>query len=262
MYKTDYHIHTLYSDGQSQFQDYINKAVDAGFSEIGFSEHLAIDIIYSTVSIDLKRINNYIEELINLREKRTDIKILIGFEVDYAMYAEEKIYKICSSLPVDYLIGSVHFLEKGPVDMTPDFYKDKDINLLWEEYFMLNEKAIESGLFDIIGHLDLIRIFGFYPTLDISHLYKSLACKLKSYDLAFELNTNGFNKHINDFYPDRNYLHYFYEEGIPVCVNSDAHKPERVGQHFNIAYDILKKIGYNEMAIFETRKRKSKKILS
>ena len=258
MYKTDYHIHTIYSDGQSDFHAYIDKAVETGFSEIGFSEHLAIDNEFSAVSIDLNRINNYIDELINIREKRSDIKIRIGFEVDYDLNAEEKISKITRSLPLDYVIGSVHFLEKGGLDMTPDFYKDKDINLLWEEYFMLVEKAAESGLFDIIGHIDLIRIFGYYPQTDISHYYKSMAKKLKAHNLAFEINTNGFNKHVNDFYPDRKFLHHFYREGIPVCVNSDAHKPERVGQFFDVAYSVLRETGYKQMVTFEKRNRRSK----
>jgi histidinol-phosphatase (PHP family) len=78
---------------------------------------------------------------------------------------------------------------------------------------------------------------------------------MKIHEVAFELNTNGRNRHLGDFYPDRRFLQIFNEENVPVCVNSDAHIPTRVGQYFSEAYALLKETGFKEMAVFNKRDR-------
>jgi histidinol-phosphatase (PHP family) len=118
--------------------------------------------------------------------------------------------------------------------------------------------AASSGLFDIIGHCDLIRIFGHRPSFNPELLYRKLAKTMKKHNVVFELNTNGRNKAVGDFYPDRRFLNVFREENVPVCVNSDAHMPSRVGQFFDEAYNLLRKAGFKEMAVFEGRKRRMK----
>jgi len=87
------------------------------------------------------------------------------------------------------------------------------------------------------------------------YLYSMMASAFEVHDVAFEVNTNGRNRPLNDFYPDRRYLSLFAEHGVPVCVNSDAHFPERIGQHFDEAYDLLRSAGYKEMAAFSNRER-------
>jgi histidinol-phosphatase (PHP family) len=142
------------------------------------------------------------------------------------------------------------------VDMGPEFYEGKNLDILYELYFEKVIEAASSGLFDIIGHCDLIRIYGYKPASHPEPLYRKLALCLKQNNVAFELNTNGRNRPIADFYPDRRFLNIFREENVPVCVNSDAHMPARVGQYFDEAYELLRYIGFTEMAVFEGRKRK------
>ena len=42
IYRTDYHIHSSFSDGRAAPEDYIAPAIAAGLKEIGFSEHLTL----------------------------------------------------------------------------------------------------------------------------------------------------------------------------------------------------------------------------
>jgi histidinol-phosphatase (PHP family) len=142
------------------------------------------------------------------------------------------------------------------VDVGPEFYEGKSIDRLFESYFDSVIEAAASDLFDILGHCDLIRIYGYKPVSDLEPLYRKLAKTMKEHDIAFEVNTNGRNRPLADFYPDRRYLHIFREENVPVCVNSDAHMPSRVGQYFDEAYDLLRYIGFTEMAVFDKRVRK------
>ena len=78
---------------------------------------------------------------------------------------------------------------------------------------------------------------------------------MKIHDVTLEINTNGRNRPLGDFYPDRRFLNIFREENVTVCVNSDSHFPVRIGQYFDEAYTLLKEAGFKEMAVFNKRER-------
>lgn len=256
IYRTDYHIHTIFSDGRSAPEDYIAAGISAGLGEIGFSEHLTPFMPPQKWNMDPANTQKYIEHIHNLRESNPEIIVRTGLEVDFFPGREEETRAILSSIPLDYVIGSVHYQGDVTVDLGPEFYEGKDIDKLYEAYFETAIAAVKSRVFDIIGHCDLIRIYGYRPDSDPEPLYRRLARAMKENNVAFELNTNGRNRKIADFYPDRKYLRIFHEEKVPVCVNSDAHMPSRVAQYFDEAYELLRYTGFTEMAVFENRKRK------
>lgn len=256
IYRTDYHIHTVYSDGRSVPDDYIEAAVNAGLSEIGFSDHLALLRGTEGWSMTIETIDHYIKHIETLRENTSNLKIRTSFEVDYFPDKEDEIRDFLSPLSLDYIIGAVHYMGDNTVEYGPEFYQGKNFDRLFETYFDLVISAVASEIFDIIGHCDLIRIFGSKPTFDPEPYYRSLARAMKKHNVVFEVNTNGRNRPLADFYPDRKYLYIFKEENVPVCVNSDAHMPFRVAQYFDEAYNLLRYIGFTEMAVFEKRQRK------
>lgn len=255
IYRTDYHIHTFYSDGKALPEDYIEPAKKAGLSEIGFSDHLTLTAERQDWSIDPSLLGEYCERIIRLKEKSKGIRVKLGLEVDYFPGKEDLIYQTICQFPFDYIIGAVHFLGDEPIYLSPEFYENRDIEKLFDLYFEMIGKAAGSGLFDIMAHPDLVRIFRYYPAHNPELLYRSLAVSLKMHNVAFEINTNGMNKPLSDFYPDRRYLHVFREEGVPVCVNSDAHNPLRTAQYFDEAYKLVAGAGFTEMALFDQRKR-------
>jgi histidinol-phosphatase (PHP family) len=249
-------MHSSFSDGRSEPEDYIAPAISAGLKEIGFSEHLTLFKDPEDWNMDPLNVSYYIDSIENLRNNIKNIKIKIGLEVDFFAGKEEEISAYLRPLPLDYVIGSVHYLGDKTVDLGPEFYEGKSIDKLFEAYFNSICIAVESNLFDIIGHCDLIRIYGYKPASDQEQLYRKLARTMKKHNVAFEVNTNGRNRPLADFYPDRKFLHVFREENVPVCVNSDAHMPSRVGQYFNEAYDLLRYVGFTEMAVFDKRIRR------
>jgi histidinol-phosphatase (PHP family) len=255
IYRTDYHIHSSFSDGRAAPEDYIAPALAAGLDEIGFSEHLTLFRESLDWSMNASDVEPYLKHINNLSRNVTSIKVRKGLEVDFFPGKEKEICSLLKKTKLDYAIGSVHYLGDSTVDMGPEFYDGKSIDSLFEVYFDMVDAAAASGLFDIIAHCDLIRIFGFKPSSDPENLYRNLARSFKIHDVAFEINTNGRNRPVGDFYPDRKYLRIFREENVPVCVNSDAHLPSRVGQHFDEAYELLRSTGYSEMAVFENRER-------
>lgn len=249
-------MHSSYSDGRSVPEDYIAPAIAAGLSEIGFSEHLTLFKDLEEWNMNPVNLSPYISHLETLRKNVKNIKIKIGLEVDFFAGREKEMHDYLNPLPLDYIIGSVHYLGEKTVDVGPEFYEGKSIDMLFESYFESVIRAVSSGLFDIIGHCDLIRIYGYKPTVDLEPLYRKLARTMKTHNVVFEVNTNGRNRPLADFYPDRRFLHIFRAENVPVCVNSDAHMPARVGQYFDEAYELLRYIGFTEMAVFDKRVRR------
>jgi histidinol-phosphatase (PHP family) len=205
--------------------------------------------------MDLSRVPEYISHIRNLRKSFPDIKIKTGLEVDYIPEKEKEIYDFIKNLDLDYVIGSVHYMGEKTVDSGADFYENKDIDEIYKHYFEYVNEAVASGLFDIIGHCDLVRIFNFKPKGNPKPFYRQLAINMRIHDVAFEVNTNGRNRPLGDFYPDRRFLKIFCDENVPVCVNSDSHFPHRVGQFFDEAYALLKEAGVKEMAVFNKRER-------
>lgn len=255
-YKTDYHIHTTFSDGKAAPEDYIPNAMAAGISEMGFSEHLSLFKEDQTWCMKPDNVGSYIDYIENLKRNTENILIRTGLEIDYIPGKEKEIGLFLDNFNLDYRIGSVHYLGEKTVDAGQEFYEGKNVDELYKTYFEYVIAAASSGLYDIIGHCDLIRIYGHKPSFDPEPLYRKLAGAMKKHNVTFELNTNGRNRPLGDFYPDRRFLHIFREENVAVCVNSDAHFPARVGQYFDEAYELLRSAGYTEMATFSCRERK------
>jgi histidinol-phosphatase (PHP family) len=255
LYKTDYHIHTLYSDGKATPEENIEAAISAGIREIGFSEHVNLISGKQDWCMDISKVPAYISHIKFLRKTEKRIKVRLGLEVDYFAGKENLLYEFINKLGLDYVIGSVHYMGKTTVDSSPEYYEGKNIDDLYESYFNIVNEAVASGLFDIIAHCDLVRIYNFKPLRDPESLYRNLAKVMSKHDVAFEINTNGRNRPVGDFYPDRRFLRIFNEENVTVCVNSDSHMPSRIGQYFDEAYGLLKEAGYKEMAVFSNRVR-------
>ncbi len=255
IYKTDYHVHSWFSDGKSAPEDYIAAARASGLKEIGFADHMTLFRGSLSWSMNTTEAEEFVSHIKILKDDVRDIKVRTGLEVDFFPGKEEEIHSVLKNLDLDYAFGSVHYLGETTVDLGPEFYEGKNIDSLYKTYFDHVTAAAASGLFDIIAHCDLVRIFGFRPNAELEPAYRKLAKSFRMHDVAFEVNTNGRNKPISDFYPDRRFLKTFREEGVPVCVNSDAHMPSRVGQYFEEAYDLLREAGFTEMAVFDKRNR-------
>ena len=88
-------------------------------------------------------------------------------EVDYLPGKESLTKQVLSAYDFDYIIGSVHFWLIGilPIRLTKR-YDQVDIDELYVQYFTLIQQLATSGLFDIVGHLDVIKVFlSFAPRL-------------------------------------------------------------------------------------------------
>lgn len=240
-------------------RDYILRAIELGIDVYGFSEHAPMnyDPKYRMRLTDIESYEKSIDELKD--EFAQDIKILKAYEVDYIDgYVLDEVL----TRKVDYLIGSVHFLKENRDFWgfdNPEFignYKNKDINQIWIDYFSALENLAKKRVFDIVGHLDLIKVFNFKPTKDIKSIAYDALKEIKKSDMVIEINSAGLRKPVVEQYPSKEILELAYELDIPITFGSDAHSVEQVGLNYDKVTNLAKSVGYDKCAIFEAREKK------
>lgn len=209
--------------------------------ELGFAEH--DEYLYG---LDFR----VFEELNRL----SPIEIKKGLEVSFR--PERCDLKAIASRPWDYLIASVHDIGPWGFDRPGGevFYADWDIDELYFTYFDLVARAASTGFFQIIGHLDLIKLYGHRPRRPVVELAEPALRVIAQAGVAVEVNTAGLYKPVEEIYPSVELLQRCFELNIPVTVSSDAHRPEEVGRSRGKAVHLLKRIGYTRMVTFRDKK--------
>ncbi|GAB6074100.1 histidinol-phosphatase HisJ family protein [Nautilia lithotrophica] len=254
----DLHNHTpLCKHAEGEPEEFIQKAIEKGIEVYGFADHAPMNFD-PKYRMSFNEMDKYEKTISDLSKKYKNIKILLGYEVDFTPTIDERVLK----RDVDYLIGSVHFLDNWGFD-NPEFIKgweNRDVDDIYREYFHLIEKMAESKLFNIVGHLDLIKVFGYKPKTPIKDIVNNAIKAIKNSSMAVELNTAGLRKPVKELYPSDEILEMILEEGIDITFSSDAHSPEQVGFMLKEAVQKAKKMGFSEAVYFEKKQKIKVKI--
>ncbi len=251
----DLHNHTpLCNHAEGEIDAYVQEAIKNKTKIFGISDHAPMDFD-PEYRMRFDQMQEYEQKVLNVKRKYADkIEILLGYEVDYLKgHMDERVL----NADVDYLIGSVHFIEGWGFD-NPEFigkYEEQDIDEIWQKYFDTIEAMANSKLFDIVGHLDLIKVFKFMPRGNINEMAKNALVAIINADMVLELNVAGYRKPVAEPYPSKTLLKQAFELGIPITFASDAHKPEQVSLFNDEITELAKSIGYTECAFFRKRKR-------
>jgi len=249
----DLHNHTpLCKHAQGEPEEYIKKAIEKGIGVYGFADHAPMDFD-PEYRMGFDEMQKYEEKITSLSQKYDNIKILLGYEVDFTPFVDQKVL----NRNVDYFIGSVHFLDNWGFD-NPEFIKEwskRDVEDVYKEYFSLIEKMANSRLFDIVGHIDLVKVFGHRPEKNIKDFAKNAVKAIKKSGMAVEINTAGLRKPVKELYPSDEILEMLLEERIDITFSSDAHSPEQVGYMLKESVEKIKKLGFDSAVYFEKRKK-------
>ncbi|HZL12176.1 MAG TPA: histidinol-phosphatase HisJ family protein [Prolixibacteraceae bacterium] len=250
----DYHMHTVLSDGKNSHEEMIQEAIAIGLDEIGFSDHVCLKPV--DWSMRLEDIPVMTNQILELKLKYDDqIKIRYGIEMDYFPGRENELKELIESIPVDYVIGSVHFIGDWNFDTDLSLYGKWTNDKLYEMYFGLIQQAAQSGLFDVIGHLDLIKKFRVYPESNQDKLYEDTIQIIKDNNLVVELNTGGMDRPCSEFFPGEKLMELCYRHHVPITLSSDAHRSVQIARYYESAIAQLSQIGFTEMVGFHNRIR-------
>ncbi|MDS1029560.1 histidinol-phosphatase HisJ family protein [Bacillota bacterium LX-D] len=245
----DLHTHPLAHGTGSYDLEYLlpflEQAQKQKISVFGFSDH---DLFLEDVDFSIKdKLNSFFPSL----------EVRLGLEVNYDPVREPDLKVLLKQFPFDYLIGSVHDLDGWMFDH-PDYmdrYEKLDIDEFYSMYFSMVEKVVLSDLYPIIGHLDLAKVFAFRPTKNIFYWVEPLLQLIKKHDKVVEINSTGLFKPVGEIYPEPKIIERMFALNIPITIGSDAHEAEHVGRAGQEIYELLRKIGYNKIAIFTDFKR-------
>ncbi|CAA6800419.1 MAG: Histidinol-phosphatase (EC [uncultured Sulfurovum sp.] len=254
--RIDLHNHTTRCNhAKGSMQSYVERAIELGIDIYGFSEHAPMDFD-QYYRLNFSEMSNYVQDVKTLQETyKSDIEILLGYEVDYLKGHMDK--RVLNA-EVDYLIGSIHFLDEWGFD-NPEFkkeYNNRNIDAIWQEYFDNIEAMAKTQKFDIVGHLDLIKIFNYMPTKDIRFIANNALKAIKKSNMVLELNTAGLRKPCKEIYPSQSLLEVGYELNIPITFSSDAHAIGQIGFKYDEAIKLAKNIGYTKAVTFKEREQK------
>ena len=258
----DYHMHIENGSPEPAYlRLYAEAARRAGLSDYGISEHLHnLDRGPSLLGRPLPEgipllgwsTPAYIEAV-----KASGAKA--GVEADYIPETENELRDYLESNPYDYCIGSVHWLEGWVFDWKSEAWEGMSVEDVWRSYFKTAIQAVSTGMFDIFGHPDVIKVFGIKPgpafDEELGGWYKALAEAAAGSDTCLEVSSAGLRKPVGEYYPGKGLLKAAFEAGCHISLASDAHFPEHVAYGFADLVEYAKSAGFAWAATFGERKR-------
>lgn len=275
---SDYHLHlrpdeldatpSLYFT-PANVERYRVVAEERGISELGVSEH----VYRFTAALDVWRhplwreyAHDDIDEYCAFVREQTDLRL--GIEADFIPGGEDRMANMLQARDFDYVVGSVHFLGDHALDMEDYgvWTTARSPEEIWRSYFRTLGEAARSGLFDILAHPDLVKVWGHadpdrpVPKGDLRRYYELAMDGIAESGIAIEVSTAGLRKRAQEIYPAPAFLEMCLEAGAPVALSSDAHRPADVGADYEQALDLLGRLGVGELCVFERRRRRQEPV--
>jgi histidinol-phosphatase (PHP family) len=271
---TDYHLHLRLDDldataaesfTAANVERYREAASDRGIAELGVSEH----VYRFTQALEVwghplwrEYAHDDLDAYCGFVREHTDLRL--GIEADFVRGSEDRMANLLEGHDFDYVVGSVHFLRDYALDM--DDYSvwgtGRSAEEIWREYFLTLGEAARSGMFDILAHPDLVKIWGPthperpLPEGDLRRYYELAMDGIAESGIAIEVSTAGLRKRAQEIYPAPAFLEMCLEAGAPVALSSDAHRPEDVGADYDQALELLDRLGVGELCVFDRREHR------
>jgi histidinol-phosphatase (PHP family) len=269
---TDYHVHLRPDEDDSPAERYFTAdnvdryreaATERGIEELGIAEHIhrfvqSLDVWthpwYRHWAGD--DVDEYVDFL-----RGSELKV--GIEADFLPGREDRLANFLDGRDWDYVVGSLHFLRDNAVDLHgyPEWepwniWRGADPEKVWARYFETLGEAARTGLFDILAHPDLVKVWGSrvpVPEGDLRRFYELAMDGIADSDVAIEVSTAGLRKPVGEIYPAPAFLEMCLETGRPVALSSDAHTPEQLGYEYERALELLGGLGVEQIAVFDRR---------
>ena len=271
---TDYHLHLRQDDLEATAADhftaenvdrYLAAAEEHGIAELGVSEH----VYRFAQALEVWDHSFW-------REQGTDdldayaafvrtTPLRLGIEADFISGTEDRMSNLLGARDFDYVVGSVHFVGAHAVDHEGyDVWEaDGDPDRVWSRYFESLAEAARSGLFDILAHPDLVKVWGRgrpVPDRDPRFYYEPAVQAIAESGIAVEVSTAGLRKPVGEIYPSRAFAEMCVDAGAEFALSSDAHTPEQVGYGYEAAMEFLDGLGVERICVFERRNRRTEPI--
>lgn len=257
----DSHMHTpLCKHAWGEPEEYAQQAIKAGLKGIIFTCHAPMpNGFWPTVRMSESEFEIYVSIVQRAAEAyKNKIHVCLGIESEWFPGQEDYIRTLHEKAEFDYVLGAVHWQAKEYLAK----FESGTIENFRRIYFDNLAKSAESGLYDCLAHPDLVK--NYHPDSWCFAIIKNTVAtcldRIAATGVAMELNTSGLNKSYSEMNPGNEMLRMMAERKIPIVIGSDAHRAQRVGEHFTTALNNLIEAGYEEVSYFQKRQRIDLKI--
>ena len=247
----DCHIHIERGDYTLDWiEKFVDTAVSRSIDEIWLLEHCyrfeefvpmygeicsASDYIskWFNHKAGVLRLADYIQLVEEARRKSWRVKIKFGLEVCYFKEFEELVRDITKSINIDFVVGSVHFIDDFAFDHKPEHWAGVDVDNAYRRYFQTSVDLAKSGIYSGIAHPDCVKLFGHTPTFPLDEYYDALAAALAKSGMYAE-QSGGIYCRCPDTAKlgmDAGLIAALQNHEVKIQTASDAHSPEDVGKY-------------------------------
>lgn len=251
--RIDAHSHSAHSGhGEGSVHDMVLAALDRGLTTFVQSEHLMLPegmdpSFESSMSPEtmLRYIEEVLEERASLESQGSGMELVLGIEADWLDGRTEELEELCE--PFEYVLGSVHFLDRRPFDDSRDLsiWDEHGIDGVWLKYFdAWLAMAKNPGPIMSFAHPDLAKKYGWLPSFDPRDHYHEMAVAAGRSGRMIEVNTSGLRKDVKLMYPSLELLTMFKDAGVDCTIGSDAHAPKDVSANYEDAVELMRRAGY------------------
>jgi histidinol-phosphatase (PHP family) len=255
LYET--HCHTpLCKHATGEPEQYAQTAWERGLRGLAITCHNPMpDGFAPSVRMGADQLRQYVELVARAEEAWSGrVDVLLGLEAEYFPGYEGWVERQLREAEFQYVLGSVH-------PQLREFearFGGCDALSLQVAYFQLLADAAETRLYDCLAHPDVVKIVvpnWWRPRLIMDDVRRALD-RIAAVGVAMEVNTSGVNKPVPEINPFPEMLAEMRRRSIPVVVGSDAHEPDRVGDKFPEALELLAAAGYEQVCVFRERQRR------
>ena len=267
MISSDLHTHTLHSHARDSVAAMHQAALAHGLAYMGFSEHSPRPEAYTYPVEYRDRLRQgfplYVEEVRALQKPRQSLTVLFGMEVDWIGAEHDFVRQAATAYPFDYRIGSVHFLDHWGFDFTAKDWEplsEAERSAHYAAYFTAIADMARSKLFQIAGHLDLIKIFSvasFHSWLAGDHLdlVRDALTAIRDAGMSMEVSSAGLRKPCAEIYPGPVIMRLAADLCVPISFASDAHATDQVAYAFPELAAYAASFGYSTSLVFRGAER-------
>lgn len=253
--KQNLHIHTTYADGKDKPEALVLEAIQRGFDSIGFSEHSYMPFSPAIRQLTVENMAHYKTEICALKEKyKGVIDIFCGLEME--------LFSDVSTDGLDYLIGSVHYLDcngsivgfdRGLQETLAYIHNNfgGDGLAFAKKYFETVATLPDRHKADILGHFDILtknneqgRFIDTSPEAYLSAGMEAIHA-LQGRIPLFEVNTGAIARgYRTSPYPQMEFLREFNRCGFGVVLTSDCHDKDFLDCYYDEAQALIAEAGF------------------
>ena len=253
----DAHLHTdLSPDSDVPIDVFATQAVERGIPEIAITDH--VDFAPGTPAYRYASFADRERSVRDAAARWADrgVAIRFGVEITWDSRFADDIRDHLAQHPYDFAIGSVHVYRESPYERAnvASWVDGRSLAEIVEPYFSELLRAIRSGMFDAIGHLDVVKRY-LAPHVTTAQLgaapelYEPVLSAVVDAGSALEINTSGLRQEAKEIYPPPAMVRRFRElGGERITIGSDAHRADTFAWGLDIGYRVAAEAGFEALA--------------